>query len=131
MISNLFREAVEIAGSQAKLGEALGIPQQHVSAYLKVTKNSKRKPPDEVIIKLAKYLGMNIAQLIRDTKEELEPEKAYLWDFLVNGAPDQIRTGDPRLRRLMLVNIIIYKDKLVKEMQKTLLLQAINYNLAA
>lgn len=102
MISNLFKKAVGIAGSQAKLGEALEIPQQHVSAYLKVTKESKRKPPDEVIIKLAEYLNMDKAKLIYETKKELEPEKASLWGFLVNGAPGGNRTHDPRLRRPIL-----------------------------
>ena len=81
MINNIFIKGIEKAGSQAKLGELLDIPQQHVSAYKKVTRESKRKPPDEVILKIAEFMGLDKGKTLYKAKLELDPENAKLWEW--------------------------------------------------
>ena len=81
MINNIFIKGIKKAGSQAKLGEILGVPQQHISAYKKVTAESKRKPPDEVILKIADFMGLDKGKTLYKAKLELEPEQAYLWEW--------------------------------------------------
>lgn len=81
MINNIFIKGIEKAGSQAKLGELLDIPQQHVSAYKKVTRDSKRKPPDEVILKIAEFMGLDKGKTLYKAKLELDPENAELWKW--------------------------------------------------
>ena len=81
MINNIFVKGIEKAGSQTKLGELLGIPQQHISAYKTVTKESKRKPPDEVILKIADFMGLDKGKTLYKAKLELDPENAKLWEW--------------------------------------------------
>ena len=81
MINNIFIKGIEKAGSQAKLGELLDIPQQHVSAYKKVTRDSKRKPPDEVILKIAEFMGLDKGKTLYKAKLELDHENAELWKW--------------------------------------------------
>lgn len=81
MINNIFIKGIEKAGSQAKLGELLDIPQQHVSAYKKVTRDSKRKPPDEVILKIAEFMGLDKGKTLYKAKLELDPDNADLWKW--------------------------------------------------
>ena len=108
MIEKIFIKGIEKAGSQAKLGELLGVPQQHISSFKRVTKESKRKPTDEVILKIADFLELDKREVLYKAKLELEPEKADLWRFLIeDGAPGGNRTHDPRLRRVGAVNYFI------------------------
>ena len=80
MIKKLFIKGIETAGNQETLGEILGIPQQHVSAYRNYKPN-KRKPNDTLILKLADYVGWDKGETLYKAKLELDPENAELWKW--------------------------------------------------
>ena len=80
MIRKLFTKGIETAGNQETLGEILGIPQQHVSAYRNYRPN-KRKPNDALILKLADYVGWDKGETLYKAKLELDPENAKLWEW--------------------------------------------------
>ena len=79
MIKEIFLKGIAKAGSQDKLGEILGIPQQHISVFKGYNVESKRKPNDETIGILAEYLGLDPIDTIVKCKEETDKEKANLW----------------------------------------------------
>lgn len=86
MITQLFIKAIEKAGNQTKLAEMLGIKQGRLSEYKNYKSGDPRKPPDEMILALADYLGLDKGETLYKAKLELEPEKAGLWGFLVRSA---------------------------------------------
>ena len=84
MISQLFDNATKKAGNQITLAKMLGLTQQRLSAFKNYKTGDKRKPNDEVILKLAQYMGLNAAETLYQAKLELDPENAHLWQFLAN-----------------------------------------------
>ena len=79
MIRYVFEEAVKKSGSQKKLGEMLGIPQQHISDFVNY-KKGKRKPTDVQIGKAAEYIGLEPVDTIVGCKKETDKENAGLWE---------------------------------------------------
>lgn len=106
MINNIFIKGIEKAGSQAKLGELLDIPQQHVSAYKKVTRDSKRKPPDEVILKIAEFMGLDKGKTLYKAKLELDPENAELWKWCARLESNQRPSASETYRAQQLITLI-------------------------
>ena len=84
MIKQLFEKAINKSGNQQKLGEMLGIPQQHISDY-KNYKGKGRKPSDTLIGELAVYVGLDPITTILECKLETEDkEKATQWNEWLN-----------------------------------------------
>ena len=82
-LQKIFDEATQKAGSQAKLGQMLGIPQTRVSEFRNY-KGTGRKPSDAMIGQLAEYIGMNPIDAILLCKMETDKEKATLWQEWLN-----------------------------------------------
>ncbi len=85
MISQLIDKAAEKIGGQNQLARRIGIPNGRMSDF-KNYEESKRKPPDEVIIALADILGLDKGETLYQAKLELDPKKASYWKFLVRSA---------------------------------------------
>ena len=81
MINNLFVKASEKKGNQTKLAKELGITQGRLSEFKNYKAGDKRKPNDETILKIADILGLDKGETLYKAKLELEPEKAYLWEW--------------------------------------------------
>lgn len=101
-IQEIIKKAEEKAGNKSALARAIKEQRPRVSEY----ETLARKPTDVFVLKIADYLGLDKGKTLYKVKIEIEPENAHLWEFCLNGAPDQIRTGDPRLRRARAVNLI-------------------------
>ena len=86
MISQLIERAAKKAGSQNKLAEKIGLSSGRISEFKNYKAGDPRKPPDELILTLADMLGLDKAETLYQAKQELEPEKAKLWEFLVRSA---------------------------------------------
>ncbi len=85
MISKLIDKAAEKTGGQNELARRIGVPNGRMSDF-KNYEESKRKPPDEVILALADILGLDKGETLYQAKLELEPKKASYWKFLVRSA---------------------------------------------
>ncbi len=81
MIKQLIEKSSIKAGSQNKLAEKFGIKSGRMSEFKNYKKGDKRKPSEELILKLADYIGWDKGETLYKVKLELEPEQAYLWEW--------------------------------------------------
>ncbi len=81
MFNELFYNASKKAGSQNKLAEKMGVKSGRMSEFKNYKIGDKRKPSDELILKLADYIGWDKGETLYKIKLELEPEQAYLWEW--------------------------------------------------
>lgn len=52
-----------------------------MSAFKNYKTGDKRKPSDEIILKLADLLGLDKGETLYQAKLELDPENAHLWEW--------------------------------------------------
>lgn len=82
MLAKLIERAEHKAGSQKNLARMFNVVYSRFGDY----KKGRRMPNDEVILRLADYVGLDKAETLYKVKVELEPENAHLWEFLVRSA---------------------------------------------
>lgn len=76
MIQNLIKQAETKAGTQQALSKKMGVIYSRFGDY----KAGRRMPDDELIGKLAEYVGLNPIEVILQCKlETADKEKANLW----------------------------------------------------
>lgn len=81
MINELFERAAKKKGNQTELAKELGITQGRLSEFKNYKIGDKRKPSEEVILRIADVLGLDKGETLYKVKLEIEPEKAYLWKW--------------------------------------------------
>ena len=80
MILQLIEKAEKKAGTQQNLAKLMNIRYHRFGDY----KAGRRTPDDELIGKLAEYVGLNPIETILECKLDLENEKATLWKEWLN-----------------------------------------------
>lgn len=82
MIKELINQAVRKAGDKSALARTIKEQRPRISEY----ETHKRPPTDTFVLKLADYLGLDKGKTLYEVKKEIDPENAYLWQFMVRSA---------------------------------------------
>ena len=82
MIKELINQAVTKAGDKSALARTIKEQRPRISEY----ETHKRPPTDTFVLKLADYLGLDKGKTLYEVKKEIDPENAYLWQFMVRSA---------------------------------------------
>ena len=77
MLKNIIEKAETKAGSQKELSAKFKINYRRLCDY----KAGRRTPDDAIVIKMAKYIGIDPIQALFESKAEYDIDNADLWKW--------------------------------------------------
>lgn len=107
MLKNIIEKAETKAGSQKELSAKFKINYRRLCDY----KAGRRTPDDAIVIKMAKYIGIDPIQALFESKAEYDIDNADLWKWCArldsNQRPSASEVAGLQIMLTFLYNVVI------------------------